>query len=182
MLRAVPAVASTSNRPYLTQLKATMPVRDSLAERDSAPILGRETDRTALTRKLSGLASPVSLARTEPSHEAGHEASHAPSREFLRAQIPDGAASRPQESQEQSWVVLTTWEEVDFANVSEAPNSDADGLPSDKAASQPVDQGGLRPTTQVTVTRLIFRVIPAASKSTPATAAPLRSGWLVIQL
>jgi beta-lactamase regulating signal transducer with metallopeptidase domain len=176
MMRAVPAVASSSNRPYLTQLKATMPVRDSnsFAEGDSAPILSREADRTASTRKLSALASPGSLARTAPSPK--------PRQELLEAQIPDGAASDPQETQAQSWVVLTTWEEVDFANASEAPNAGTGGLPSDKTTGHPVDQANARPTSRVTVTQLIFRVIPAASKSTPPAAAPIRSGWLVIQL
>jgi beta-lactamase regulating signal transducer with metallopeptidase domain len=178
-LRAVPAVASASNRPYMTQLKATIPIRDSdsFAETDSAPILDREADRTASTRKLSALASPGSLARTTPNYEPNHE----PSQELLKAQIPDSATSEPQKSQQQSWVVLTTWEEVDFANASEAPNSSTDGPRSDNTAGQPGNQAKVKPTSQVTVTRLVFRVIPATSL-TPAAAMPVRGGWLVIQL
>ncbi|WP_263354425.1 M56 family metallopeptidase [Acidicapsa acidisoli] len=174
-LRAMPAVASSSNRPYMTQLKATMPVRDSdsFAETDSAPILDREANQTASTRKLSALAPPGSLARTESSHE--------PSQELLKAQIPDSATSEPQKSQQQSWVVLTTWEEVDFANASEAPSIGTDGPQPDNTAGQPGNQANVKPTSQVTVTRLIFRVIPATSL-TPAAAMPVRGGWLVIQL
>jgi len=172
MLRAVPAVASASNRPYLTQLRAIMPVRDSDSWKAGnaapvvAPALSRGAARTASAKQLSSEPSPANLARTTPTQE------------LLMAQIPDSSAAKPQESQTQSWVVLTTWEEVDFANVGESQNPPAADATQSQASGQPADQAAAKPTSQVTVTRLIFRVIPASSVSTQ----PTRSGWLVIQL
>jgi hypothetical protein len=81
-------------------------------------------------------------------------------------------------TQEQSWIVLTTWEEIDTTGLGAVQSDTA----VDQPVGQPTEKLPKQPASQVKVTQLIFRVIPASSKSHTPTAVPVRGGWLVIQL
>jgi hypothetical protein len=85
----------------------------------------------------------------------------------------------------QQWVVLTEWEQVQTTSRRGPLTSDYDAQQSGDAATNgdakapaPTDQV----TNQVTITRLILRVIPASSLSTQPAMEQFRSGWFVFQL
>jgi hypothetical protein len=95
--------------------------------------------------------------------------------------------------QEQSWIVLTTWEEVAPSALDRAQSDQVSDQISDLASvsssdqatnntDQPAKKLPQQHAGQVKVTQLIFRVVPASSPSHSPTAIPVRGGWLVIQL
>jgi hypothetical protein len=49
------------------------------------------------------------------------------------------------------------------------------------ATNNPTDTKA-QPVSQIVITRLILRIIPANSLPTQPASAPMRSGWFVIQL
>jgi beta-lactamase regulating signal transducer with metallopeptidase domain len=161
--------------PAQNALQATVPARPHAekvrplkpSNRGNSPCTSPKGQRAGLNStaaKLSSRPSPVTLGQT------------APRQELLRAEAVSDASMPAQ--QEQSWIVLTTWEEVD------TPRQGA--LQSDTAINRPSGQGTDKtteqPASQLKVTQLIFRVVPASTKSHMPTAAPVRGGWLVIQL
>ena len=115
---------------------------------------------------------------------------NAPRQERVKAETADASgnsASSPVNApQEQSWIVLTTWEEVAPSALDAAQSdqvSDQTSVSSsDPAAEQPAKKLSQQHAGQVKVTQLIFRVEPASSPSHLPTAIPVRGGWLVIQL
>lgn len=158
--------ASLPGKPYLTELKATMPVRtdSSLA----MPCAYKRTHANSAVRRLSQEHSPRILDRNTLQQES------------LKAEAANSASTAvPQ----QGWVVLTTWEEVEVSNAGLTQTyddtSDTNEPSSKPTAAQSVDQQ----PAQMTMTRLIFRVLPADSApSSSPTAVRIRNGWLVIQL
>jgi len=97
--------------------------------------------------------------------------------EMLKADLASpqaDASANPDQGEDasQGWIVLTTWEQV---QTSDQPTA------SDEASAQPTKQDSVQDSGQtnarMTITRLIFRVIPANS-----AAGQLRAGWLVFQL
>jgi beta-lactamase regulating signal transducer with metallopeptidase domain len=158
--------ASLSGRPYLTELKATMPVRtgSSLA----MPCAYKRVHANSAVRRPSKERSPQILDRNTPRQE------------LLRAEAANSASAAASQS---GWVVLTTWEEVEVSNTGLAQayddTSEANEPSSHPTAAQRVDQQPAR----MTMTRLILRVLPADSApSSSPTAVRIRNGWLVIQL
>ena len=99
----------------------------------------------------------------------------------------NAAVHEPKNSQQ--WFVLTTWESVqssgqDMAKQGSGVSADYD-LPAnanDDGSARQVPQTGQQPMNQITVTRLIVRVIPASEKNSQSTIQAIRDGWLVIQL
>jgi hypothetical protein len=176
--RAIPALASASNKPFVTQLKATIPARDANYGTSGwmRPSPNLRTDLNATARKLSAEPSPVQLAGTQPAQES--LVAQSPDDSSLQPKALPSKAVQPQAKPEQSWVVLTTWEEVDFPDAGAAQNDPANGL----SEGQSSDHAAQKPLGRMTVTQLIFRVLPASSVSPSPTAMPFRSGWLVIQL
>ena len=84
---------------------------------------------------------------------------------------------------EQQWIVLTTWEQVQTARSAARLIADYDtGESADRmpAHSDVLPNGPV--TGQFTVTQLILKVLPAHSTSTQPAAVPVRSDWFVIQL
>jgi beta-lactamase regulating signal transducer with metallopeptidase domain len=79
----------------------------------------------------------------------------------------------------QEWIVFTSWQ-LETSDGRDAQVSDYGAAArSNSGANAPSeDQGAGR----VTVTRLIFKVLPAGSNSPQPTAVPVRDGWFVIQL
>jgi hypothetical protein len=95
----------------------------------------------------------------------------------LKAELPSATLQpepAPEQHAEQQWLVLTTWEQVQTTEP-EPPATEASEQP---AGEQPAPVSRQN-SSQITVTRLILRIIPATSTS---PTMPLRSGWLVFQL
>ena len=147
-------------RPYLTELKTTMRVR---TQPRPVNLIAERTGANPTHQQL--------IATTpEFSKPVAREA-------MLKADLasPQGDASaNPDQGEDtnQGWIVLTTWEQV---QTSDQPAA------SDEASAQPGKQDDVQDSGQtnarMTITRLIFRVIPANS-----AAGKLRAGWLVFQL
>jgi len=97
--------------------------------------------------------------------------------------------------------VVTTWEQIETSNQISGNQSSAsaqNGLIADYETEAPADAqatstaadrtatGGVQPkaqpANQITVTRLILRIYPAASPSAQPTFVPTRDGWFVLQL
>ena len=100
----------------------------------------------------------------------------------------DAAGAKP-EIAEQQWIVLTSWETEQVQPATESNNLTADY----DAPANPTTEGDartpsghqpstLQPQSRITVTRLIFRVLPASLKTPQSGIAAIRDGWLVIQL
>jgi beta-lactamase regulating signal transducer with metallopeptidase domain len=86
---------------------------------------------------------------------------------------------------EQQWIVLTAWEQVQTSNAESAQVADYDASADTNASSATSEAKGQtsgQAKSRITVTRLIFRVLPAGSISTQPDADAFRGGWFVIQL
>ncbi len=84
---------------------------------------------------------------------------------------------------QQQWIVLTTWEQVQTASPAARRIADYDtGESADQMHAHSRVQPNGRVIGQITVTRLIFKVLPAGSISAQPVAVPVRNGWFVIQL
>jgi hypothetical protein len=169
-------------QPRMTQVKAIMPVRNR------AFLENMRTEGT--TSAHASHTRPRSSSQTRPVNPVRP----APAQELLTSKViePSAPLSLTEQQTEakqqvnQSWIVLTTWEEV------ETPNQGANQADNqaDNQAERGPDSTGRetganvtsQPQTRLTVTRLILRVVPASSKLTSPTSLLARSGWLVIQL
>ena len=121
-------------------------------------------------------ASYVATAWKVPSSQ---RASRSPQRMMNAAFTGSPSAS----TDEQQWIVLTTWEQVQTARSAARLIADYDtGESADQmpAHSEVLSNGPV--TGQFTVTQLILKVLPAHSTSTQPAAVPVRSDWFVIQL
>ena len=95
------------------------------------------------------------------------------------------SGTRPVAGGEQQWIVLTAWEQVQTSNAEGVQVADYDTSSDTNASSATSEAKGLtsgQAKSRITVTRLIFRVLPAGSISTQPDAATVRGGWFVIQL
>ena len=150
------------NHAYMTNLRATVPSNPNPPAYSDAGAAG--TPRTA-TQKLASAPAPR-LAQT-------------PRQTLLKAEVP---ATNP--APEQSWVVFTTWEEVAVSNNPQAaaanPSETPVATPTGQAATPATDQ--TQQPSQIRVTHMIFRVIPAGFVTSSPTAIRTRDGWLVIQM
>jgi beta-lactamase regulating signal transducer with metallopeptidase domain len=155
---------------YAVQAKAIMPV---------APLTEKLASRAPLSR-TSAVGEPRSLS-SEPGVHAqnasAHTAKHSP---------------RAVEASQQL-IVFTAWEQVEtsaptaqnIADYDTAPAADNDTTSKssdDATANSDTGKPAKAQTTNrhLTVTRLIFRIVPADSNSSQPAAMPI--GWFVIQL
>ncbi len=144
--------------PYLTELKATMPVR---TQPRPVNLIAKRTGANPTSQRLAAATPKFSKA-------AAREV-------MLKADLASpqaDASANPDQGEDagQGWIVLTTWEQV---QTSDQPTA------SDEASAQPTNQDSGQTNARMTITQLIFRVIPANSKS---AAGQLHAGWLVFQL
>ncbi len=147
---------------------------------------GRYSSQASLRRPATG---PRELNTSSTQFASNAAPSGAPKAEMLKAELPAQKADVPHIQQ---WIVLTTWEQVQTSSRTVAPSSDYDSADecTDQTAansriqpnSQATTQNTGRPGTQITVTRLIFRVIPLNSNLNQPVPLPVRAGWLVFQL
>jgi beta-lactamase regulating signal transducer with metallopeptidase domain len=156
------SVHRSQARPYLAELKATMPVRTPPRP---VSLIAKRTDTNPAHQQLIATTPRFSKPAVRE--------------EMLKADLAspqaDASANSDQgEDAGQGWIVLTTWEQV---QTSDQPAA------SDEASAQPGKQNSGQDSGQtnarMTITRLIFRVIPANSKS---ANGQLHAGWLVFQL
>ena len=90
--------------------------------------------------------------------------------------------SSTETAQAQSWIVLTTWQQVETTPTD--LETDQAEAPARESSSQP-DRPTIPGQDRMTVTRLIFRVLPANPKSSSTSPSPtvlIRDGWIVFQL
>ena len=133
----------------------------------------------SIKRNVSGAGRQEVGGQFESKVSLTESSSNAPRAILLKAEFP---GSRTAPAQEQQWIVLTTWEQVQTSNLNTGLTADYDTSANpeatNNASAQPAGQGA----NQTTVTRLILRFFPASSLSTHPASAPLRGGWFVIQL
>jgi beta-lactamase regulating signal transducer with metallopeptidase domain len=91
-------------------------------------------------------------------------------------------APQPENSQVREWIVFTAWEQVQTTSPAAQQTAEAADQSSAPAASDSTTESNVEQTNRITVTRLVFRVLPAGSKSDPSAPLSLREGWFVIQL
>lgn len=183
----IPAFAAGASQPHMTRLRAEMPVRN-----ESMPL------HRALPRAAT---KPAVLKEEAAKHE--FPAPAAPHEQLLKAGAEEARNTHSQpdtgEGQTQGWVVMTTmWEqtEVTPSAIISDTTTEAENL---DAAQQPA-----RHASQVTVTRLVFRVASPNANPTPGSTGakdsasltgkqapppqsmpafvPVRGGWLIFQL
>ncbi len=184
-----PNVAA-SQPPAQLVTAAYTPVRNDSVHRTST---GLQTAEVASSRTANHQPSPVamnaSLQPTASKQNAALEwktsysepASRSPRPVMLKAELTSSEQAKAQD-QEQQWLVITTWEQLQTPNQNAVLTADyetgANSNPANSTSAQPTGQ----PASQIIVTRLIFRIVPASSLSAQPSSAPMRSGWFVIQL
>lgn len=149
-------------RPYLTELKATMPVNAPL---QAAKQIVKNADARILIHQLT--ASTLKFSPQAPREEMLKANVSGPQQD---SNATGDSVENQNPEQETGWIVLTTWEQV---QTTEQPTA------TDEASAQQAKQDSGQTNARMTITRLIFRVIPANSKS---AAGQLHAGWLVFQL
>ena len=172
-----------SNKPQTTRTKATMPSSSQ----------NRPAASHGPCRPVADSPSCKTAAQTTP-HNLAPNAQQQFQAELTKF-TADKVVNSAQSSQEQSWIVLTTWEEVSSSTQAAPQSTDSTGAQEPAIADQPADKGvhatlavqtsdetAIQPSRQLKVTRLILRVVPASSVSNSPTALPVRGGWWVIQL
>jgi bla regulator protein blaR1 len=164
-----PRSAKLPHGIYAVQAKAIMP---------AAPLTKPLASRARLSG-ISAVGEPRSL-----SSEPGVHARNVSTRTGKRA---------PQAIEDpQQMIVFTAWEQVETSAANEQSIADYDAAPaadsnapssssSDASAKSDTSKPAKDPTPgHFTVTRLIFRIVPANFNSSQSTAIPM--GWFVIQL
>jgi beta-lactamase regulating signal transducer with metallopeptidase domain len=121
--------------------------------------------------------SEQSKADTAHKAKPATTAGGSPHPRMVEAKLTNLRSKPAAEQQEQQWIVFTSFEQVGTSDGTVADYDTAQSLGS-TTNSQPLN----RQTSRVTITRLILRVLPTTSNSPQQGAAPLRDGWLVIQL
>jgi hypothetical protein len=96
--------------------------------------------------------------------------------------------SNPASAQEQQWIVLTGWEQIQASSQDAGVTADYEtgAIASTRSDAQNKDaksaQPGPQQASHITITRLILRIYPASSISAQAATASTRGGWIVFQL
>lgn len=182
-MQTVGTQTQTGMRPRMTELKATLPMR--------------ETERAAYGDSVS------MLRQTRPTTAGTTPAAAAPREALLKAELPDAMQTAKsnqtgnestshlapddlgQSGRTQGWIVLTTWEQTDLPGEATQQAAQSDMASTDTAGDAPAHSA-----SQVTVTRLVFRVTQTPSQGEHGdappppqpTIVPVRGGWLIFRL
>lgn len=168
-LRAMPVKSTGTGNARLVELRAVMPVPAGVPFTPSATAMRRPWN------KRSRRVEPKPLTLRAPG-------------DTLKADLGDGKSLSQQQSGPQSgFVVFTAWEEVVPQSDGNEPTIAADDSSSANAApavDATVHSGtkNVQMPGKVTVTQLVFRVVPASYRPSSQAIVPLRDGWLIIQL
>jgi hypothetical protein len=181
---AQPLIAATASE---SQGKGTASphLPSHISPRQSMPVVAiASPERTAFQQN----------AALEWKTSAIESTNHSPRQVLLKAEIPSKQSAPAQEEQ---WIVLTTWEQVQISNQNTGlaadyetganPNATSNNATSNNATSNNATGNqntppSPQPAGQIFVTRLILRIFPASALSTKPASVPVRSGWFVIQL
>lgn len=144
--------------------------------------------RAVQAKAVMPIAAAQPLTHRTTTHHPVTQPSE-PSFEQLAAKAPTPLIA-PEAKQPQQWIVFTEWEQVETAEpaakaAAQQPTADYEtGQLADAVnpATPPAAPAAQQPTSHIRVTRLVFKVLPTASKSHQRTAIPFGDGWLVIQL
>ena len=142
----------------------------------NGPMRGDGVERASATVHTAK-AETISPARERT--DAAHEV-------LLKAELPNAQSVQAQGE----WIVVATFEQVEGANLNAGLVADyetgatATGGPESKPSVH--EKAGTQQAGQVTVTRLILRIIPASSVVNSETKQPgivaMRNGWFELQL
>lgn len=158
---------------YMSNVRAIVPVRDQFTASIQGDIPVQPSTARSATVRNTGIRQPSSNPR-QP----------------LQAATTLVASAPTQETEQQGWLVMTTWEEVVTSNASTpAANQDGEIADLSSASSSPDNISNApnsgapkQPAAEIRVTRMIFRVVPASFVSQSPTVARTRDGWLILQL
>jgi beta-lactamase regulating signal transducer with metallopeptidase domain len=173
---------------------AYVPARSRRGDRSSTA-LHATTVAASVTAASQGFHQSVKVSKQRTSTEEfvavlSTADAQTPRPVHLKAEMP-GAQSDPVQAQQ--WIVLTTWEQVQTPNQSSNLIADYEIADYESGASAKASAGdqtkiakngqsGTQLAGQMTVTRLILRIVPASSFPTQPAIVPMRNGWLVLQL
>jgi len=167
--------------PRITQLKAT------LSANPSSPRSASKTDHSGASKKFSATPRMVAAAVEVPSQP---EEIMTSATTFESISAADGG--------EQHWFILATYEQRETGQHARATYSDSTSQRPDQSAevsknpatsqtaADSSDSATGEGADRITVTRLIFKIVPAikadSTKQTPTAVVPVHSGWFFFQL
>ena len=126
----------------------------------------------ASARAKLASSTPYVAAAPVPSTPFIAAAHHMPPLQPTTAFTPD----------QQQWLVVTTWEQVQARRASPLSADYDSGDGTLQSGADTTGETGSTVTTQFTVTQLILKILPASSAPAQPVAMPLRNGWFVLQL
>ena len=193
-MRRVAMQAQPEMRPRMTELKATLPVRknDRVAFGDS-----EAGDSEAILRPTPLRIRPLAAVPREELLKAEQPEAIQTAKSSPAKSSPAGTESGSdlaqnrveQDSGTQSWIVLTTWEQTDMPGEATEQTAQSDTASADRSADALANSANTaHSASQVTVTRLVFRVTQAqvehgnAPPPPQPTIVPVRGGWLIFRL
>ena len=185
----VPSQSTAGVKSNIRPLSAaSMPAQNAVIERTATALNAGVSSARPAGRPAKRSTDEMASTRAVPEKDGaiGWETSFSASNSNSPRPVKLEAAGPGLEpTLAQQWIVFTAWEQVQTANRDKDLRADYDFAPNVNANRPAIEEDGLTGGSvrkQITVTRLIFRVIPASSVSTLPVLAPMRSGWLVIQL
>ena len=155
---------------------------------DGNEALTTHRDFAAQRDPIDRAAPPQATARAELAAAAAPEENLFYESESTKSAPKAGEKIAQDRAQEQSWIVFTTWEQVQIPERDAAAEENARGnapVEADDAiapAGKPGTQTPGLSTRQITVTRLLLRIYSTDSRGRQHASAALEGGWLVIQL
>lgn len=167
-------------------------VADAVYRQDGHRLPGfRAVEAKAVMPAAPGAAPRMESVATHPAVRRAKIAGRRSEAPAQLASLKDGAAPAPQ------WIVMTSWEQIE---TSSAPSAQPGNPTQSETGSDATAQPEAQVTSRVTVTQLVFRVVPSgdaanavpagaksaqssqSSRASQPQAVRFRNGWLVFQL
>ena len=173
-------------RTAYAPVRRAVPSHAALKRRSAAiqPVAAGHTAELAeIQAPMQQRNAEVPAVATEPKAASPALAAESPHQVLTKARMPESRINSAH--QVQQWIVFTTWEQVQTANLTDAQAAEASSYKGPNLSLTANRSKGERPSqlpSRVTVTRLILKVYPVNSASKPAAIAAFRDGWLLIQL
>jgi beta-lactamase regulating signal transducer with metallopeptidase domain len=167
-----------ANKTRLASAAGASGPRSVLPESEVA----QRSEGDALTRNSD--LEQATASRKTSSYEVSSRESHA----------LNGIPAMPIEVHEEQWVLLAAWEQVETSSLNSGLTADYDtGVTAGDAAEKSTvanKQAGEIPANRITVTQLIFKIVPSSSVASTGvgsahgktTTTPANNGWFVLQL
>ncbi|MGB6194052.1 MAG: M56 family metallopeptidase [Terracidiphilus sp.] len=156
---------------------AGVDVADAVYRQDGRRLPGfRAVEAKAV---IPAAAEAAPRMESTAAHHAVRRAATAGRRNEAQAQL---ASLGHEAVQGPQWIVMTSWEQIETSSV---PSTQPGNSAQSDMASDATSPAEAQMTSRVTVTQLVFRVMPSGAKSSQASqpqAVRFRNGWLVFQL